>query len=532
MDQTATGVRPPAYTLSRETYDGVIFDLDGVVTRTASIHFAAWKRLFDEWLRRRAEKEGEEFKPFTEKDYLDYVDGKPRYDGVESFLESRGVSLPYGEPDDPPEKETVVGLGNCKNLYFREELKKKKPEVYASSIRLIEALRGQGFKIGLVSSSKNALTVIRAAGIDDCFDAKVDGVDLESIRLPGKPAPDMYLMAAEALGVEPGRAVVVEDARAGVEAGSRGGFGLVIGVAREGNRAELLRSGADLAVTDLAEIGSEGELLPTMFSTAALASALDRFTAVSAMIENRRPVVFLDYDGTLTPIVRHPREAVISQSMRLAIRRLAAQTTVALISGRDLTDIRNMVQLDGIYYAGSHGFDIAGPGGGFALQKGENALPALEKAGRELESRVAGLNGVWVEHKKFALAVHFREATDDAASQVEPAVDEVLAGHSGLKKSGGKKILELRPDIEWDKGRAIAWLLDRLDLDRPEVLPVYLGDDLTDEDAFRELQSRGLGIVVRDGERPTAARYALDDTGQVRTFLEKLAGHLEQKAEE
>jgi trehalose-phosphatase len=529
LSETTVRKRPRAYTLSRDHFDAVIFDLDGVVTRTASIHFAAWKRLFDGWLRRRADERGEEYHPFTEEDYRRHVDGKPRYDGVQSFLAARGIALPYGEPDAPPGQETVIGLGNRKNVFFQDELKEKGPEVFASSVQLIRALRARGFKVGLVSSSKNTVAVIDAASIADCFDAKVDGIDVESIPLPGKPAPDMFLKAAEALGVEPARAVVVEDARAGVEAGRRGGFGLVIGVARDGDRDELRRAGADLVVADLAELGSAGELLPDGVSMAALPSALDRFDEIAAMVRDRRPVVLLDYDGTLTPIVRHPREAVISESMRRVIRRLAEQTTVAVISGRDLADVREMVDIDAIHYAGSHGFDISGPRGDFTFQQGREHLPALEKAGRELENRLAGLAGVWIERKKFAIAVHFRQAVAGVAAQVEPVVDEVLARPSGLRKSGGKKIFELRPDLDWDKGRAIAWLLGRLELDGPGVLPIYLGDDLTDEDAFRELRDRGLGIVVRDGERPTGARYALDDTGQVRAFLERLAAHLERE---
>ena len=528
MSGTETRERPAAATLSREQLDAVIFDLDGVVTRTASIHFAAWKRTFDGWLRRRAEERGEDFRPFTEEDYRRFVDGKPRYDGVASFLASRGIALPWGDPDDPPDKVTVAGLGNRKNVYFQDELKEKGPEVFATSVRLIRALRARGFKIGLVSSSKNAMSVIRAAGIADCFDAKVDGIDVEAIHLPGKPAPDVYLMAAEALGAEPARAVVVEDARAGVEAGRRGGFGLVIGVARDGDPEELRQAGADLVVADLGELASEGELLPPLAAMASLPSALDQLEGIVALLRTRRPVFLLDYDGTLTPIVRHPREALLPESTRKVIRRLAARTTVAVVSGRDLADIRAMVDIDDIHYAASHGFDIAGPRGEFAFQKGREFLPALARAAKELTARLAGLPGVWVERKTFAVAVHFREAAADAAGKVEPAVEEVRAGFGGLRMSGGKKVFELRPDMDWDKGRAVAWLLARLGLDRPDVLPVYLGDDLTDEDAFLELQASGLGIVVSDGDRLTAARYRLDDTGQVREFLERLAGYLEK----
>jgi trehalose-phosphatase len=522
---------PLRHTISREDFDAVIFDLDGVVTRTASLHFAAWKRLFDAFLQLRAASTGEEFIPFNEEEYRRHVDGKPRSDGVQSFLAARGIQLPHGAMEGPPDRQSVTSLGNLKNEYFQEELNSKGPQVYASSIGLIRALRRQGFKIGLVSSSRNSAPVIDAAGITDCFDARVDGIDMEESHLPGKPAPDVFLLAAENLGVDPIRSVVVEDALAGVEAGRRGHFGLVVGVAREGDPEALRRAGAHIVITDLAEIGIEEKLQPPATSSAALPSALISFAEIAGLLAGRRPMIFLDYDGTLTSIVKHPQDAILSEQMRETLRRLARQTAVAVVSGRDLEDIRRMVGLEEIYYAGSHGFDIAGPAGEqLTFQKGLEFLPILEQAGQELGKQLTGLTGVWLERKKFALALHFREADEGVAGLLPAIVDAVLAGQPGLRKSGGKKIIELRPAINWDKGRAIVWLLNRLGLDRPEVLPLYLGDDLTDEDAFRELQVNGLGILVRDETRPTAARYALDDTGQVRDFLERLASWMEQMA--
>jgi trehalose-phosphatase len=526
-----TDQTPPRHTISREDFDAVIFDLDGVVTRTASLHFAAWKRLFDAFLQLRTESTGEEFSPFTEEDYRQYVDGKPRYDGVQSFLAARGILLPHASPEDPSEGQKVISLGNRKNEYFQEELNSKGPQVFASSIRLIRALRHRGFKIGLVSSSKNSASILDIAGIAACFDAKVDGIDMENIHLPGKPAPDVFLLAAEELGVDPVRSVVVEDAMAGVEAGRRGHFGLVIGVARDGDPEALHRAGADIVVADLAEIGIEEKLLPPATSTAMLPSALNSFAGIAGQLAGRRPVIFLDYDGTLTPIVKHPQQAVLSEEMRETVRRLARQTKVAVVSGRDLEDIRRMVGLEEVYYAGSHGFDIAGPAGEqFTFQQGFEFLSILEQAGQELGEQLDGLTGVWLERKKFALALHFREADEGIAGLLPAIVDGVLASHPGLRKSGGKKIIELRPAINWDKGRAVVWLLNRMGLEGPEVLPLYLGDDLTDEDAFRELQVKGIGIVVRDETRPTAALFALDHTGQVRDFLERLASWLEQRA--
>jgi len=241
--------------ITRDQYDAVLLDLDGVITDTASIHAACWKQMFDEYLQKRATQRGEAFRPFDmATDYLLYVDGKPRYDGVRDFLASRGIRLPQGSPDDPPQAETVDGLGNRKNDLVNKIIEEKGVEPYEGSVRLIRQLRDHGFKIAVVTSSQNCAVVLKAAKLDHFFDVQVDGNTIHAQHLAGKPAPDTYLMAAKLLGVQPSRAVVIEDALSGVEAGSRGNFGLVIGVARKGNADELQRHGAHLVVNDLGEL--------------------------------------------------------------------------------------------------------------------------------------------------------------------------------------------------------------------------------------------------------------------------------------
>jgi len=241
--------------ISRERFDAVLFDLDGVLTDTARIHAACWKRMFDEYLAARSKATGEAPRPFDiGSDYGPHVDGKPRYDGVRDFLASRGIRLPEGTPGDPPGRETVCGLGNRKNLLVNEALDAGGVDVYESSVALVRALRERGFEIAVVSASHNCPKVLRAAGIADLFDARIDGEAADRFRLAGKPAPDTFLAAARALGVEPGRAVVVEDAISGVRAGRAGGFGLVVGVNRADRAEELLRNGADLVVEDLGEL--------------------------------------------------------------------------------------------------------------------------------------------------------------------------------------------------------------------------------------------------------------------------------------
>jgi beta-phosphoglucomutase family hydrolase len=241
--------------INRDRYDAVLFDLDGVITNTASLHATCWKQMFDEYLRKRAEQGGEAFRPFEiATDYRLYVDGKPRFAGVADFLSLRGIQLPEGNPDDPAELETVCGLGNRKNDLVNELIQRVGVEPYEGSMRFIHQLRRNGFKIAVVTSSQNCTLVLKAAKLDSFFHVRVDGNTIEAERLAGKPAPDTFLMAARLLGVEPARAVVIEDAISGVEAGSNGNFGLVIGVARKGNAEELKHHGAHLVVNDLGEL--------------------------------------------------------------------------------------------------------------------------------------------------------------------------------------------------------------------------------------------------------------------------------------
>jgi beta-phosphoglucomutase family hydrolase len=243
-------------TVSRERFDAVLFDLDGVITATAKVHAACWKKAFDEFLQKRAAEKGEDFQPFDIKaDYEEYVDGKPRDEGVRSFLKSRQIELPQGHPDDPPDRKTVAGLGNRKTKLFEQALKEGGVDVYEGSIEWLKQLRRKGIKTAIVSSSKHCKMIIEAAGISELFEARVDGKVSEELGLKGKPAPDIFLKAAEMLEAPPERAVVVEDAIAGVQAGRQGGFGLVLGVGRSREAQEALRkNGADVVVQDLEEM--------------------------------------------------------------------------------------------------------------------------------------------------------------------------------------------------------------------------------------------------------------------------------------
>ena len=237
------------------SFEAVIFDMDGVITKTALTHASAWKKMFDEYLRKRESEHGEEFKEFTHAgDYLPFVDGKPRYKGVNDFLTSRGITIPFGDPSDPAGKETCCGLGNGKNQAFNEVLDRDGVELYPSTVSLLHELKEAGIKLGVASSSKNCKPVLEAVNLLDIFDTRVDGEVSAELNLSGKPEPDIFTTACDNVGVSYAHSIVVEDAVSGVQAGAKGNFGLTLGIAREDNRKELEENGADFVVEDLEEI--------------------------------------------------------------------------------------------------------------------------------------------------------------------------------------------------------------------------------------------------------------------------------------
>jgi trehalose-phosphatase len=275
---------------------------------------------------------------------------------------------------------------------------------------------------------------------------------------------------------------------------------------------------------------SSGDDAPVSRNTRALPSALEQADDLAKRMRHRHPVVFLDYDGTLSPIADQPKYARLSASMRQTILELSHCCPVMIISGRDRADVHRLVQLDNIFYAGSHGFDIAGPHGEqIAYEQGGDFVPILDRVQQELLHQLALVKGALVERKKFSIAVHVRNvARDDDERAVEAIVDDVLVRHPDLRKGYGKKVFELLPRLDWHKGKAVLWLLQALELDRPDVLPLYIGDDLTDEDAFRMLVDRGIGIVVEAGTRSTAASYVLKHPEEVQAFLRHLISWLKR----
>jgi trehalose-phosphatase len=520
LEEKMTQTPPAECIISADAFKAIIFDLDGVITDTASVHSAAWKKMFDNFLRRHAEQEGIPFQPFDiQSDYLPYVDGKPRLDGLRSFLESRGINLPEGTPEDPADADTIQALGKRKNRDFLKQIEEAGVEVYPSTVDLIHSAKKHGLKVAVISSSKSCAMILDAVNLADLFEARVDGVVSEQLGIAGKPAPDIFIEAANQLGVEPRQAVVIEDAVSGVQAGRAGKFGLVIGIARSGGKEALRENGADTVVEDLGQVCIAGD----HEAARALPSALEGFEKIAARAANKRITVFLDYDGTLSPIVETPEQAVMQDDMRAAVIELSRHCKVGIISGRDLADVRDKVRIESIVYAGSHGFDIAGPKGlQIEHSVGEEFLPVLDQAEQALFRKLDAIAGSQMERKRFAIAIHYRRVDPQEVQAVEAIVDEVASRQPKLKKSYGKKIFELQPRMDWHKGKALFSLLGTLKLDEADVLPFYLGDDVTDEDAFRSLQGRGIGIVVWDRPYKTAAAYSLRSPDEVREFLLKL----------
>jgi alpha,alpha-trehalase len=504
--------------------DAVILDTDGVITDTASVHAASWKELFDAFLHHRSGDDG--YEPFSDDDYRRYVDGKPRFDGVRGFLESRGIELPDGTIDDEPGHDTVGALGNAKNALFLARLERQPPRSYPGTLTFLREARGAGIATAAISASKNARSVLDAAGVTDLFDVVVDGNDAAELGLAGKPDPAIFLEAARRLEVEPRRAAIVEDALSGVEAGRRGGFELVVGVDRTGHPEDLAGAGADVVVRDLDELEITGPSVPLT----TLPHALDDLTELAERLGDRRPAVFLDYDGTLTPIVDDPAAALLPEPTRRAVRRLAKLCPVAIVSGRDRADVANLLDVDDMVVAGSHGFDITGPGWQHEYEPGAEARPALEAAADLLDAEVGSIPGAAVERKRYAIAVHFRRVDEDRVPEIDAAVQRAIEANPGLRRTTGKMIFELRPDLDWNKGTALTFLLDHLHLDQPDVLPIYVGDDDTDEDALQAIHHGGLGVIVGDEDRSTAAHLRLDNPGETMAFLNRLADLLEARA--
>ncbi|MBS4729474.1 trehalose-phosphatase [Mycobacterium sp. SM1] len=390
-------------------------------------------------------------------------------------------------------------------------------EALASAVALARKLRQAGVAAAVYCSGGDVGQALRAAGVVEVFAGCAGGTGGAGLAAPPEPAG--LLCAAEKLGVAAERAVALEGDGAGVAAAREAGFAVVIGVDVDGHADELLGCGADAVVPDLAEV----EVRTGDKRLSARPNALDAYGQLIGVVAGRRPLVCLDYDGTLSEIVADPAAATLVDGAAEALQQLAAQCPVAILSGRDLADIRERVGLAGIWYAGSHGFELIGPDGSAHHNTAASAaIPLLESAAAALSDALSPVPGVRVEHKRFAVAVHYRNVATEQVGEVIAAAHRIGKQH-GLRITNGRKVVELRPDIDWDKGTALGWIRDRIP-QTGRVIPIYIGDDLTDEDAFDAIRLSGIGIAVRhdeDADRPTAAAFTLRNPTEVRDFIHR-----------
>jgi trehalose 6-phosphate phosphatase len=350
-------------------------------------------------------------------------------------------------------------------------------------------------------------------------DARVETAVFSS----GANVRDALREAADGLSVRPGRCAVLTDDAVGVQAARDGGFALVVAVDRAGDGDALRRSGADAVVADLSGVAVRtGD-----HRMSQLPDALEALGARTI----RHPAVFYDFDGTLSDIVSDPDAARPVAGAVEALQRLAARCPVAVLSGRDLADVTQRLGVPGIWYAGSHGFELTAPDGTHHQNEAAaSAIPVLEQAAAELRDRLGSISGVMVEHKRFGVAVHYRNAARDRVGEVAAAV-RAAGRRDVLRVTTGREVIELRPDLDWDKGKTLCWVLDHLREAHPvdPLVPIYVGDDITDEDAFDAVRQDGIPILVRhseDGDRATAALFALESPARVAEFTDRLADQL------
>ncbi len=501
--------------------EALIFDLDGVITQTRKTHKKAWKEMFDNFFKEYGKRQ----KPMSEYDYLEYIDGKPRYQGVKSFLNSREISLPYGDPSDEPGFDTICALGNIKNDLFNKVLDRDGVQIYEDALESLKKWKQLGIKTAIVSSSKNCKKIIEVAGIEDLFDTRVDGVTSQEIGLKGKPDPDIFTEAAKNLDANPAKSVVFEDAISGVKAGQAGFFGLVIGVNRFNNAKALIENGADITIDDFSELDLFNEDIIEDYFTSQFNPIFPKNEEVFKILTKNKPAIFLDYDGTLTPIVPRPEDAIISKEMKQTLKELAKIFTVAVVTGRDKEDVENLVGLNELIYAGSHGYIISGPDGLYMEHPdSKKIIPELDKIEKEITPLLQEkTKGTQIDRKRYAIGIHYRNARKEDEKTVYEIANEMIEKYPGHKLGEGKKIVEIKPDIDWHKGKAIEWIMEALNISgKNNTIPVFIGDDITDEDGFKTIKKDGIGILVGGHGQKTDAEYSLKNVYQVREFFNEL----------
>lgn len=483
----------------KKPFEAVIFDLDGVLVDTRLLHFSSWEKVFNEYL---ITKKTESL--FTFEDYLSHVDGKPRREGISDFLKSRGLV------DEAP---VIDELADKKNKIFHEILDADLPEVFPNTIPAIERLKLYNISVAVVSSSANGRFILEKLNLSHHFSVIIDGHLGKNLNLKGKPAPDYFLEASKRLGLSPDQCCVVEDALAGIKAAKQGNFRMIYGLERIGESLSLAlyNAGSDMVISSLTQIGS-------------VPNALLCWDKIQWSFNNKDVALFLDFDGTLTDIAATPDSVMFSNTTKKILQLCSQSMKVAIISGRDRLNVKSIVGLDHVFYAGCHGFDISGPGCfHFSVDSIENSLKSLETATLLFESKLSGFSGVIIERKKFGTAVHYRLADQKKHDLIIEDLKTILHSFPDLKAKDGKKVFEIIPNVEWGKASAINKLTEILNIDKSKTILIFIGDDKTDEEAFVELDDSCLKIRIdQSGHAFTNADYHLKDPFEVMVFLTRI----------
>ncbi|MBX7432210.1 trehalose-phosphatase [Mycobacterium sp. Y57] len=503
-------------------HDAVIFDLDELLSEAASVQRAACASLFNDFLTRRPPHEGEDRSLFTDDDYQRLDETKPCSDRIAEFLASRGISLPPGGPSETGQ-DTIYGLANRHRSLYLDALSERVPR-FAAIVTLARRLRGIGVATAVHASGLVCEQVLKSAGLADLFDVCIDGSAAEGLQIAGNPglavlARTKHLLeATDTLGVPAQRSILIADTEEGVTAGRDAGFALVVGANWTGDADRLFERGADVLVADLADIAvrTGGKRISTV------PNVLHAYGQLATLAGARESVVILNFDGVLSRYVSDPAAATLVEGVAEGLQRLARVSPVVVISGRDLADVRERVGIPGVWYAGGHGLDLAGPDGSHYENAEAAAMtPVLGEVAAELRDAIGQIPGVRVEHKRLAVAVHIGDVASEHVGEVV-ATAHRLGQRRTLRVVNGRRLVELRPNVDWDTATTLAWIRSHINASKP-LLPIYIGGDPADEDAFDAVQFNGVGIVVRhdeDGDRRTAARYTLDGPEQVREILD------------
>ncbi|MFJ1269125.1 trehalose-phosphatase [Legionella lytica] len=491
---------------------GIIFDMDGVVTQTATLHFEAWKNTLDAFL---LELNPTEDELFTENDYFYYLDGMPRNEGLSNFLTSRKIT------SDAHQEKWISHLADKKNDYFQTLLKKHPVNYFPDTLQFIEFLLLNQYQIALISSSKNCIPILKSAQIEHLFPIYVDGIISERLNIAGKPEPDIFLEAAKRLKLQPQECLVIEDALSGVKAAKKGQFGKVIALDRKQKLySQFLELEPDYILPDLSKA-------PQLFNNdnsdnKQPISGLAVLPSIHQLMKHcYQFIIFLDYDGTLTPIVDRPEQAILSAAMHDCLSSLSQEYLTVIISGRALNDLKEHINISTLFYSGNHGLEFMGPRSYYQI--GAAFKEEIEELDCCLSKKFNGISGCLIENKTFSLSVHYRLVDKENLDLIEKQIDAVLLNYPRLKKHYGKKVYEIRPNILWNKGIASNAILEKFKLNNPHLIPIYIGDDVSDEDAFEVFQTKGITIKVEQNPLDTKANYFLNSPLEVQRFLTQLS---------